>query len=327
MGTSPFAVPSLDALVAAGHEIVAVVTQPDRPSGRGRQMHSSSVKQSAERYGLPIFQPEKIREEDAVETVRSYAPLDFIVVTSFGQIIPQSILDIPKYGCINVHASLLPKYRGAAPIQYAVMMGEAKTGVTTMMMDAGLDTGDMLLVGETEIDSNETAGELEERLAKLGADLLIETIERLKLGNLPRTPQDNSQATVARSIKREQGKIDWNKSAMDIVNLVRAFSPRPGAFTSLNGAIIRVNSSEIGPEITTLGTDGSKIANNAIFGEGKTPGEVVEVTKDSVIVAAGEGSVRLIEVQPENRRRMNAGEFARGARLAPGVIFESISGE
>lgn len=310
MGTSSFAVPSLEALVSAGHEVVAVITQPDRPSGRGRQMHQSPVKQVAERLSLPVFQPEKIREANSVEKVRSYGPLDAIVVASFGQIIPQSILDIPKYGSINVHASLLPKYRGAAPIHYSIMQGDKVTGVTTMMMDAGLDTGDMLLKRETEIEPQETTGELEPRLAQIGAELLIETLDRLERGDIERIPQDNSQATVARSIKREQGIIDWNKPAFEIVNLVRAFSPRPGAFTSLEGTQIRVNIAETGPETG-----------------GKSTGEVVEVSKDSILVAAGEGSVLLIEIQPENRRRMNAGEFARGARLSAGAKFGIKEGD
>jgi methionyl-tRNA formyltransferase len=301
MGTSPFAVPSLQALVDAGHEVVAVVTQPDRPKGRGRGYHMSPVKELALELGLPIFQPEKIREESAVEQIRSYGQLDAIVVASFGQIIPQAILNMPKYGNINVHASLLPKYRGAAPIQYAVWMGETTTGVTTMLMDAGLDTGDILLMREVEIDPHENAGELEERLSMIGAELLIETLSGLERGEIVPRPQDHEKATVARSIKREQGRIDWSKPAKDIVNLIRAFTPRPGAFTKFDNTEIKTIQAEFGPAV-----------------EKKAPGEIVEITKDSIIVLAGEGSVRLIELQPENRKKMNAGEFARGARIAVG---------
>ena len=305
MGTSEFAVPTLEALVSAGHEVAAVVTQPDRPSGRGRLVHVSPVKQAAERLGLPIFQPEKIREHTAVERIKSYAPIDAIVVAAFGQIIPQSILDIPRYGSINVHASLLPKYRGAAPIQHAIMAGETKTGVTTMLMEAGLDTGPILLQREVEIGPQETAGELEARLAKLGADLLIETLDRLERGEIRPRPQDHSQATMARSLKREDRQIDWRRPADEIVNLVRAFSPRPGAFTIFDKTEVKVFKAEAAPQSA----------------EGVPPGQVLEVSGRGVVVAAGEGTVSLIEVQPENRRRMTAREFASGVRLRAGTRF------
>ncbi|MBI2842404.1 MAG: methionyl-tRNA formyltransferase [Armatimonadetes bacterium] len=305
MGTSSFAVPVLEVLVKAGHEISAVVTQPDRPSGRGRGVHISPVKQAAVSLGLPVFQPEKIRETSAVDVVRSYAPLDAIVVAAFGQIVPQSILDIPKYGSINVHASLLPKYRGAAPVQHAIIAGETRTGVTTMLMDAGLDTGDILLQRETEVGPQETAGDLQERLASIGADLLIETLEQMERGELSPQPQDHSQATLAKSLKREDGSIDWRKPARDIVNLIRAFTPRPGAFMLLDGMEIKVFKAAVEPS----------------GAEGAAPGTITAIDKDGVRVAAGEGAVRLIEVQPENRRRMNAEEFARGARLKLGTAF------
>jgi len=305
MGTSSFGVPVLEALVRAGHEVVAVVTQPDRPSGRGRQVHVSPVKETAERLGLPVFQPEKIREPSAVEKIGSWAPLDAIVVAAFGQIVPQSILDMPRYGSINVHASLLPKYRGAAPIQHTIMAGERETGVTTMLMDAGLDTGPILLQRQVEIGPQETAGELEARLAKIGAELLIETLDRLQEGSIVPQPQDHSQAGVARSLKREDGRIDWRRSAVETVNLVRAFSPRPGAYTMLGDAEIKVLRAEAGPAAE----------------EGMEPGRVAAVDERSVVVAAGEGTVRLVEVQPENRRQMGAGEFARGAHLGKRTRF------
>ncbi len=305
MGTSRFAAPTLQAIVDAGHEVVAVVTQPDRPSGRGRGVHMSPVKELALSLGLPVFQPEKIRDPQAVEQIRSYEPLDAIVVAAFGQIIPQSVLDIPKYGSINVHASLLPKYRGAAPIHYAIMSGEQKTGVTTMLMNAGLDTGDILLMRETDIGPEETTGELETRLADLGAQLLVETLDKLERGEIQPQPQDHEKATVARSLKREQGQIDWNKSAEEIVNLIRAFAPRPGAYTFLNGTELKIYKASV---------------NNQPTGKYQN-GQVIEVARDAIIVAAGQGSVRLIEVQPENRKRMNAGEFARGARITHETVF------
>jgi len=305
MGTSRFAAPTLQAIVDAGHEVVAVVTQPDRPSGRGRGVHMSPVKELALSLGLPVFQPEKIRDPQAVEQIRSYEPLDAIVVAAFGQIIPQSVLDIPKYGSINVHASLLPKYRGAAPIHYAIMSGEQKTGVTTMLMNAGLDTGDILLMRETDIGPEETTGELETRLADLGAQLLVETLDKLERGEIQPQPQDHEKATVARSLKREQGQIVWNKSAEEIVNLIRAFAPRPGAYTFLNGTELKIYKASV---------------NNQPTGKYQN-GQVIEVARDAIIVAAGQGSVRLIEVQPENRKRMNAGEFARGARITHETVF------
>ncbi|HPP74583.1 MAG TPA: methionyl-tRNA formyltransferase, partial [Armatimonadota bacterium] len=208
--------------------------------------------------------------------IRSYEPLDAIVVAAFGQIIPQSVLDIPKYGSINVHASLLPKYRGAAPIHYAIMSGEQKTGVTTMLMNAGLDTGDILLMRETDIGPEETTGELETRLADLGAQLLVETLDKLERGEIQPQPQDHEKATVARSLKREQGQIDWNKSAEEIVNLIRAFAPRPGAYTFLNGTELKIYKASV---------------NNQPTGKYQN-GQVIEVARDAIIVAAGQGSVR-----------------------------------
>jgi methionyl-tRNA formyltransferase len=299
MGTSRFAVPILEAIVKAGHEVVAVVTQPDRPSGRGREVHTSPVKNLAVSLNISVFQPERIKTEDSITKIKSYEPLDAIVVAAFGQIVPQAILDIPKFGSINVHASLLPKYRGAAPIHYAIMYGETVTGVTTMLMDAGLDTGDILLKREIPIGPEETTGELEPRLAEAGAELLIETLVGLEQGKIKPEPQDHEKATIAKSIKREQGQIDWTKPASDIINLVRAFSPRPGAFTFLNNVQLKVWKAQIDPVVP----------------EGISPGRIMEITTYEIIVAAGQGAVRLIEVQPENKRRMSAGEFARGARI------------
>lgn len=308
MGTSVFAVPVLEAIAAAGYEIVCVVTQPDRPSGRGQSVHESPVKRVAEKLGIEVFQPEKIRAPESVERVKSFEPLDFIVVAAFGQIVPQVILDIPKHGSINVHGSLLPKYRGAAPIQHAVLAGETVTGVTTMLMDAGLDTGDILLKRELDIEPDENAGELLQRLSQVGALLLIETLAGLELGEITPVPQDNSQATIARSIKPEEGRIDWQKSADEVANLVRAFTPRPGAFTSIAGTRLKVFSCSASASII----------------EGKGPGEVVEISSESVVVAAGTGAVALVEVQPENRKRMTAGEFARGSRLKVGTVFDAV---
>ncbi len=302
MGTSRFAVPILRATANAGHEIVAVVTQPDRPSGRGRGVHVSPIKEEAVALGLPVFQPEKIRAEDAVQQIRNYEPIDAIVVAAFGQIVPQVVLDIPRLGSINVHASLLPKYRGAAPIHHAIMAGEKVTGVTTMLMDAGLDTGDTLQKRTVSIRPAETTGELEVHLAEAGAELIVETLELVDRGEITPEPQDDSQATVAKSLKREQGEIDWRKSAEEIVNLIRAMSPRPGAYTRTDDAELKVWKAAAEPKLNDREQDAF------------APGHIVAIAGDEVIVAAGSDYVRLYEVQPQNRKRMNAGEFARGAR-------------
>lgn len=300
MGTSPFAVPSLDALVKAGHEVVIVVTQPDRPKGRGLEMQLSPVKQRAVELNLPVFQPEKIRQEPSVERIRELTPIDAIVVAAFGQIIPKSILDIPRLGSINVHASLLPKYRGAAPIHYAIAAGETVTGVTTMLMDPGLDTGDMLLKAETPIGPEETTGELEVRLAEIGAELLIQTLAGLDRGEITPVLQDNSQATLAPSIKREAGEIDWTQPAKVISDKIRAYTPRPGAYTIFEGRTLKLWRARPGSSETQ-----------------SAPGQVIAVTSEGVEVAAGEGTLVLLEVQPEGKKRMSATDFARGARIQP----------
>jgi methionyl-tRNA formyltransferase len=306
MGTSSFAVPSLKSLVDAGHQVELVVTQPDRPSGRGRNMLvEPPVKKVAVELGIPVFQPERIRDESAVDQIRKLAPLDAIVVAAFGQIVPQEILDIPRMGCVNVHGALLPKYRGAAPIQRAIMAGETRTGVTTMLMDAGIDTGCILLQREVEIGELETAGELESRLAEIGAELLLETLRRMALGEVELVQQDDSLATYAKSIKREEGRIDWRKSGKEIVNLVRALSPKPGAFTSFRGREIKIW------RVAVL--------EESCRGEA---GEIVEVCGQYIKVAAVDCALAVLEVQPEGRKRMSGGDFARGFRISVGERFE-----
>jgi methionyl-tRNA formyltransferase len=302
MGTSSFAVPALSALLEQT-DVIAVVTQPDRPSGRGRHVSESPIKQVAAQSDIPILQPERVREESFVTTIRELGPLDAIVVAAFGQIIPKSILDMPRLGCVNVHGSLLPMYRGAAPIQHALMNGETTTGVTTMLMDPGLDTGPILLQQELDIAPDETAGELEPRLAAVGADLLIRTLQGLELGEIEPVEQDGSRATLARSLKKEDAAVDWNLPAAQIVNRIRAFTPRPGAFTSLGETTVKIW--RAGPE--TAGVS--------------DPGSILHVADGGITVAAGSDAVLLIEVQPENRKRMSAAEFARGMRLAPGSRF------
>jgi len=308
MGTSNFAVPTLRALIASRHEVIGVVTQPDRPSGRGLGLTFSPVKTVALDMGLSIFQPEKVSSPDFVETVRALSP-DVIVVAAFGQILSQDLLEIPRYGCLNVHASLLPKYRGAAPVSHALFDGETRTGVTIMLMDAGLDTGPILLQREVEIMPEDNQGTLESRLADLGANLLVEALDRLEEGTITPVPQDDSLATKAPSLKREQCQIDWTKPATRIVNLVRGCTPRPGAYTWWKGKELRVWQ--------------CRVCDNT---PGASPGEIVSVGKDGIVVASGAGSVLLEEVQPENRKRMTAADFARGQHITPGMHFSSEPG-
>jgi methionyl-tRNA formyltransferase len=303
MGTGAFAVPSLKALLSSDHEVVGVVTQPDRPSGRGRQLRVSPVKEVTLEIGLPIYQPEKVRSEDFIEQVRRIEP-DAIVVASFGQIIPKAILDIPRFGAVNVHSSLLPKYRGAAPIHYALFNGDRITGVTTMLMDPGLDTGPILLQSQVDILPDDDEGTLEARLAEVGADLLMKTLDGLEHGLIVPKPQDNSKATLAPSVKREECEIRWVDAATAVCGRVRGCSPRPGAYTFWQGSPLKV----------------WWCAPAEIDAPGE-PGEVIHVSPEGIAVQTGAGPVLITEVQPENKKRMRADEFARGYRVAQGHRF------
>lgn len=305
-GTNSFAAPSLEALIASAHEVVAVVTQPDKPKGRGKQMQMSPVKEIALAHGLPVLHPEKISAPESVAEIQSHGPVDVMVVVAYGQKIPRVILEWPKRGVVNVHGSILPKYRGAAPIQYALIMGEQQTGVTTMLMDEGWDTGDILLQRSIDIVGNENSGELSQRLARLGGDLLVETLNGLAEGTIVPMPQDDDLASMAPSLKRDFGVIDWTNSAPGIVNLVRGVTPRPGAFTRIDGTQVKVWSAVVQDR----------------EGQQGEPGQVLGVEKDGVVVAAGSGSVRLVEVQPESRKQMAAVDFARGAKITPGSHFD-----
>lgn len=304
MGTGGFAVPSLKALLASQHEVIGVVTQPDRPAGRGRQLRVSPIKQIAVEACITVYQPEKVRSEDFVALVRDLSP-DAIVVASFGQIIPKSVLEIPKFGNINVHSSLLPKYRGAAPIHYALFKGEERTGVTTMLMNVGLDTGPILLQAELEILPDEDEASLEARLAEIGAELLLTTLSEVESGSVVPKEQDDSLASYAPSVKREECMIDWQSDARTIVNRVRGCSPRPGAYTFWQGSVVKVWSASVSEDQN---------------GEKKS-GEVVRVTDEGIIVKAGNGTVLLRIIQPENKKRMQAAEFARGYRVSIGSNF------
>ena len=303
LGTPQFAVPTLERVVAAGHHVLAVYTQPDRPKGRGGQVSASPVKQTALRLGLPVHQPERVRRPEVVEQLKQMQP-DAMVIVGYGQIIPQSIIDIPRHGIINVHASLLPKYRGAAPIQWAIANGETSTGVTTMRIDAGLDTGDMLLKWETEIGPEENALELGERLSEAGADLLVETLAHMERGEMKPEPQDNAQATLAPILKKEDGLIDWNWTAKKIYDRVRGFLPWPGAYSFFRGQMFHIWKARVAEE----------------SGDG-APGRMVAYKK-RLLVTCGEGTaLEPLEVQMEGRKRMPAEAFLNGQHLDENEIL------
>lgn len=303
LGTPAFAVPTLETILTAGHEVAAVVTQPDRPRGRGQQLTPSPVKECALRHGLGVFQPERVRRADAVEYLRALQP-DAMVVVGYGQIIPQSVIDLAPLGIINVHGSLLPKYRGAGPIQWAIAKGETRTGVTTMRIDAGLDTGDMLLKRETGIGADENAVELGRRLAILGANLLGETLEGLIAGTIVPEKQDSTQATYAPLLKKEDGLIDWSRSALEIHNQVRGFQPWPGAYTTFRGQALHI-----------WKTKSPCLASAPIPRHGRV------TSTRPLLVGCGDRTLELLEVQLEGRKRVSAADFANGQRLAENEIL------
>lgn len=306
MGTPEFAVPSLKKLIEAGHEIHAVITQPDRPVGRRQVITPSPVKVMALDHGLKVMQPEKIRTAEAREQLEPLLKsVDACVVAAYGKILPGWMLEAPRLGCINVHSSLLPKYRGAAPINWAIVHGERETGVTIMQMDAGMDTGAVLLQGSTPIGETETALELTPRLAELGAALLIETLEKLERRALTPQPQNDADACSAPILKREDGLIDWNLKASEIVNRIRGFSPFPGCHTFLNGQKIEVIRASADVGSTT-----------------EHPGTIVKTSKDYFAVACNGGTLlRVSEVQPAGKRPMAVRDFLNGVRLTTGMRF------
>ena len=299
MGTPEFACPTLRLLMERGENVIAVVTQPDRPKGRGQKEEPPPVKRVALQHGIPLFQPVKVRTPESVERIRALAP-DLIVVVAFGQILPQSLLDIPSRGCITVHSSLLPRYRGAAPLNWCIINGESETGVTTMMMDAGLDTGDILLMKRTPIDPDEDARALHDRMSLLGAEALMETLELLKAGKLSPQKQDDALTCYAPLLKKETGEIDWHKSPLEIKNLVRGVTPWPGASTRLNGLLLKLF------RVSTA--QGSGVA-----------GSVLAADKEGIEVACGGGSVIIQELQLEGKKRLTAREFLAGYPLSSGL--------
>jgi methionyl-tRNA formyltransferase len=298
LGTPAFAVPSLERTVAAGHQVIAVFTQPDRPKGRGQKNAMPPVKDAALRLCLPVHQPERVRKPEIIEELRAMAP-EAMVVVGYGQIIPQAILDIPPHGILNVHASLLPKYRGAAPVQWAIARGETRTGVTTMRINAGLDTGDMLLKWETEIGGEETAAELSERLAVAGATLLEQTRDGLL--SITPEPQDDAHASYAPVLKKEDGHVDWSNPSREILNRIRGFTPWPGCYGFLRGARLHVW--------------------RAREADLKLSPRMMRAEQRRLFVGCGDGSVEFLEVQLEGKKRMDAASFLNGFPLQAGEVL------
>ena len=304
LGTSEFALPSLKNLLGSSYEVLAVVTQPDRPKGRGQKLFPSAIKSLALAKNLPIFQPEKIRDPVSLEVLQSCRP-ELIVVVAYGQILSSSVLSIPPRGCVNVHASLLPQYRGAAPITWAILNGETRTGVTTMFLDAGMDTGPILLTAETPIEQEDTAGTLHDRLSRMGADLLRKTLDGLEKGQITPRSQDHSQATYAPKIDKEAGWINWDHPARELFNFLRAFDPWPGAFTFWKGRMLKLFRPRFPEE---MGKDVRE-----------APGTITRVGAEELYIATSRGDLSVRELQLANRPRMGVAEFLRGHPLQAGV--------
>ena len=301
MGTPDFSVGTLEALVEAGHEVVLAVTQPDKPKGRGKEMQFTPVKECALRHGIPVFQPKKVRDPECVEELKKYQA-DVCVVIAFGQILPKEILEMTPYGCINVHASLFPSYRGAAPIQWAVIRGEKISGVTTMQMDEGLDTGDMLEKTEIILDEKETGGSLHDKLAEAGAKLCVHTLDKLVQGDLTPQKQGESPTEYARMLDKKLGDINWEQSAVEIERLIRGLNPWPSAYTDWNGKTMKIWEADAVPGENTE----------------KAPGTITDVTKDDFAVQTGDGQLRVRALQIPGKKRMEADAFLRGYQVKVG---------
>lgn len=301
MGTPDFAVPALEALVKGGHQVIAAVTQPDKPKGRGKGMAMPPVKEKAMEFAIPVYQPAKVREEGFFRQMRELSP-EVIVVAAFGQILPKAILDLPQYGCINIHASLLPKYRGAAPIQWAIINGEKETGVTTMMMDAGLDTGDMLEKTVVPIEEEETAQSLSDKLSAAGGSLILSTLKKVEEGTLTRTPQRDEESCYAKILQKTLGRIDWNREAELIERLIRGLNPWPSAYTTLNGKSLKLWK--------------AKALLEEYPGEA---GQVVKAVGNELLIKTGKGTLKAEALQLEGKKRMEADAFLRGCPIEEGT--------
>lgn len=317
MGTPDFSVPALKALVEAGHQVIAVVTQPDKPKGRGKEVQMTPVKIQAMEYGITVYQPAKVREASFVEVLKGLEA-DVYVVIAFGQILPKAVLELPKYGCINIHASLLPKYRGAAPIQWCVIDGERETGITTMMMDVGLDTGDMLEKAVIPIEEKETGGSLHDKLSMAGGDLILSTLKKLEEGTLVRTPQTDEGTCYAKMLTKSLGDIDWNQGAVSIERLIRGLNPWPSAYTMWNGKTIKIWAADViaGREAADFLSESGVPAET-----GTAPGTVVCSDKRGLVVCTGGGLLSIRELQMEGKKRMDTPAFLRGYPIPAGDVF------
>ena len=304
MGTPDIAVPALEKIIEAGHEVVLVVSQPDKAVGRSKALKHTPVKECALAHGIEVYQPERIRAEESVAFLQQFE-VDVIVVEAFGQIVPQAILDIPKHCCVNIHTSLLPKYRGAAPIQWAVLNGDMVTGVTTMRMEAGLDTGDIIMQAEKIINEGETSGTLFERLARAGAKLIVQTLEAIENGTATYTPQDESKATHTSKITKEMGSIDWNRSAKEIECWIRGMDPWPSAYTKLDDKNVKIWKAKV--------VSDEQLAK---------PGTIVRVSKHALEVQTGDGILAILELQIEGKKRMTTDAFLCGYAVEPGTVFK-----
>ena len=310
MGTPDFAVDALQAIIEAGHEVTAVVTQPDKPKGRGKEMQATPVKTCALEHHIPVFQPVKVKEPEAVEILRSYEA-DIFVVVAFGQILSEEILQMPKYGCVNIHASLLPKYRGAGPIQWAIIDGEKETGITIQQMDKGVDTGDILFQSVVPIDAKETGESLFEKLAKAGAALIVEALPKIEAGEVTPRKQDESQASHAKMLQKSMSRIDWNRKAAELDCLIRGMISWPGASSGYHGKTLKIWQQE-------------PVAKDQLPAEalaGAEPGTVIAVEKDAIYVQTGEGALKLTEVQLEGKKRMAVKDFLLGYPVQTGEML------
>lgn len=306
MGTPEFSVGALEALIESHHQVVLTVTQPDKPKGRGKEMQITPVKACAMKHDIPVFQPVKIKEKEAVETLRGYEA-DVFVVAAFGQILSEEILNMPKYGCINIHASLLPKYRGAGPIQKAIIDGMKETGITIMKMDKGVDTGDMLLKSVVPIDEKETGDSLHDKLAIEGSKLIVEVLRKIEAGDITPVKQNDADSSYAGMLNKSMGKIDWNKDAVQIERMVRGLNSWPGTYTSYKGKVLKIWESEVCEKEKTL--------------ENEVSGTVIAVDKEALYVRTGEKVLKITQVQMEGKKRMSVKEFLLGCRIEAGEIF------
>ncbi|MBO5208016.1 MAG: methionyl-tRNA formyltransferase [Lachnospiraceae bacterium] len=313
MGTPDFAVGALEAIIKAGHQVTAVVTQPDKPKGRGKEMQITPVKACALKYDIPVFQPVKIKTPEAIEQLRTYEA-DIFVVAAFGQLLSEEILNMPKFGCVNIHASLLPKYRGAGPIQWVILDGEKETGITIMQMDKGLDTGDMLFSRKVPIAEKETGDSLHDKLAQVGAELIVEALPKIEAGEVTPVKQNDADSCYAKMLQKSMGKIDWTKQSVEIERLVRGLNSWPSAYTSYHGKTLKIWASDISDktgEGIVLPTEVTEVV----------PGMIVAVEKDAVYVKTGDGSLKLTEVQLEGKKRMPVKNFLLGYQVKVGEML------